>query len=473
MVSIIVPFYNSEKYMEQCLRSVQLQTYKDIEILCVSDGSEDGSEDIVRGFAEKDSRFRLIRQPKANAGQARNTGIKHAAGEYLCFLDSDDFVSPDMVKKMLNKCVETECDVCFCDADVYDNGSGRYIYQKNRYLKKSILPDTQPFHPFETSEYVFQISSVVPWGKFFRTAFVRENRIEFQSIARANDIFFVEMQMALAQRISYVSEVLVHHRVGHSSNLTSGHHETPLIYSYVIKGLYRELQDRNIYTIYERSFLHSVVADIKSIFNRLLTYEVLDDYINSCKQMFKELNLFDAFIRLGNSFTERSDSLKLDILLDYVDDLHNLKRMDIFDASLESVFIQTVDILREKYVEILQQLPLNKSNQKIGIYGRGMHTAGLLAAYEKLIGPINAVIVYITSENSSDSKEGTRQISYKEIDDSFDAVIVSSYIYNNEMLDNLSKVVCKGMRIISFYPPYRRDIFAAFSDKDGLLSRLS
>ena len=475
MVSIIVPFYNSEKYMEQCLLSAQAQTYKDIEILCVSDGSEDGSEAIVRGFAEKDSRFRLIRQPRANAGQARNTGIKHAVGEYLCFLDSDDFFAPDMIEKMLNKCRGTECDVCFCDADVYDNGSGRYIYWENRYLRESNMPDTQPFHPFEISEYVFQASTAVPWGKFFRTAFVKENRIEFQTIPRSNDIFFVEMQTALAQRISYISEVLVHHRVGRSSNLQSGHHETPLLYSYVMKGLYRELQDRNIYTIYERSFLHLVAAGNKRIFDHLLTYEVLDDYIISCKQMYKELNLFDAFIRLGKSLIERSDSLKLDIFLDYVDDLNNLKQMDIYDASLESVFIQTVDILREKYVEILQQLPLNKSNQKVGIYGMGLHTQGLLAVYEKLIGPINAVIVYLTSENLTDGKEEMRRISYRgeDIDGSLDAVIVSSYVYNNEMLDNLSKVVCKGMRIISFYPSYRRDIFAVFSDKDGLLSRLS
>lgn len=471
MVSIIIPFYNSEQYIEQCLLSVQVQTYKDIEVLCVSDGSEDSSDDIVRNFADRDSRFRLLRQPRANAGQARNTGIKHAAGKYLCFLDSDDFLASDMVEKMLNKCRETECDVCFCDADICDNESGRYTYLENRYLKKYYMPNTQPFHPYEISDFVFQASASVPWGKFFRVDFIKENGIEFQTIPRSNDIFFVNMQIALAQRISYISEVLVHHRVGLTTNLQSGHHETPLLYSYVMKGLYRELQDRNIYTIYERSFLHLAVVGNKSIFDRLLTYAVLDDYINSCKQMYTELNLFEALIRLGNSLIERSNSLKLDMILDYVADLCNLKQMNIYDVSLESIFIQTVDILREKYVEVLQQLPLNKINQKVGIYGAGEHTQGLLAIYEKLIGTINAVIVYITSENTSDSKEKMRQISYKEIDDSFYAVIVSSYIYNNAMLDNLSKV-CGGTRIISFYPPYRRDIFAVFGDKDGLLTSL-
>ncbi len=469
MVSIIVPFYNSEKYIEQCLRSVQAQTYRDIEILCVSDGSEDGSEVIVRDVAERDPRFRLIRQPRANAGSARNTGIKYAAGEYVCFLDSDDFLSPDMIEKMLNKCEETMCDICFCDADDYHDGSGRYIYSKNRYLNEYYMPNTQSFHPFEISDVIFQASTSVPWGKLFRTAFIKENGIEFQAIPRNNDIFFVNMQIALAQQITFIAEILVHHRVGLTLNLQNGHYETPLLYSYVIKSLYRELQDRNIYKIYQQSFLHLVVAGNKHIFERILTHTVLEDFINSCKEMYTELNLFDAIIKMGKSFIERSNSLKLDVFLDYVADLNSLKQMNIYDESLESLFIRTIDILREKYVEVLQQLPLDKSNKKVGFYGAGKHTKGLFAIYKKLIGTINAAIVYITSENPSDNKEGMREISYKAIDDSFDAVIVSSYIYNDEMLNNLS-TVCSRARIISFYPQYKKDIFAVFCEEDGLFN---
>lgn len=471
MVSIIVPFYNSENYIEQCLCSAQIQTYKDIEILCISDGSEDGSEDIVRKFAERDSRFRLLRQPRANAGQARNTGIKHAAGDYLCFLDSDDFLSPDMIEKMLNKCGETKCDVCLCDADDYHNESGRYIYSKNRYLNQYYMPDVEPFHPFEISDVLFQASTSVPWGKLFRTAFIKENRIEFHSVPRNNDIYFVNMQIALTQQITYIAEVLVHHRVGITSNLQNGHYETPLLYSYVMKDLYRELQDRNIYTIYERSFLRLVVAGNKHIFKRILVHAVLDDFIKSCRQMYTELNLFDAFIKTGKSLIERSNSLNLDMFLDYVSDINSLKQMDIYDVSLESIFAQTINILREKYVEILQQLPFNRSSEKVGIYGAGKHTQGLFAIYKKLMGTINAMIVYITSEDSPNCKEGMREISYTAIDDSFDTVIISSYIYNDVMLDNLSKV-CSRTRMISFYPQYKEDIFAIFCEKGGILDIL-
>lgn len=471
MVSIIVPFYNSEKYIEQCLLSVQVQTYKDIEVICISDGAEDGSEDIVRKLAEGDPRFRLICQPRANAGQARNTGIKHAVGEYVCFLDSDDFLTPDMIEKMLNKCEETKCDICFCDADDYYDGSGKYIYSKNRYLNEYYMPKTQPFHPFEISDVIFHASTSAPWGKFFRTAFIKENGIEFQAIPRINDLFFVNMQIALAQRITYISEILLHHRVGISSNLQNGHSETPYLYSCVIKELFRELQDRNLYAIYERSFLHLVVAGNKHIFERMLLCAVLVDFVKSCKQIYMELNLFDAFLKIGKLLIESSNSINLDVFLDYVTDLYSLKQMRIYDVSLDGVFLQTVNILREKYVDVLQQLPLNKKNQKVGFYGAGKHTQGLLTIYEKLIGTINAEIVYIVSDNSFDSKVGMKKISYKYIDDSFEAVIVSSYIYNDEMLDNLLTVGSKA-RIINFYPLYKKDIFADFCDKGGLFDLL-
>lgn len=471
MVSIIVPFYNSEKYIGQCLLSAQAQTYKDIEVLCVSDGSEDGSEEIVREFADRDPRFHLIRQPKSNAGQARNTGIKHAKGEWLCFLDSDDFLLPDMIRKMSDRCEETGCDVCFCDADNYHEVSGSYIYTKNKYLNQYYIPNKRVFHPAEISEFVFQMATSAPWGKFFRTVFVRENKVEFQSIPRSNDIYFVNMQIALAQRIAFITEVLMHHRVGLTSNLQSGHNKTPLVYSHVIKGFYRELQDRNIYIVYERSFLHLAVTGNRHIFEHISTETALDDFVGSCKQAYKELNLFDAFLNTGKSLIEKADSLNLDVLLDYVADINKLKWMNIYDQSLESVFLPAIKILRKKYVEVLHRLPLDKADQKVGFYGAGKHTQGLLAIYSKLIGEINATIVYITTENPSDSREGMKEISYKEIDDSFDAIIISSYVYNNEMLDNLSNICCRA-RVISFYPQYKKDVFAVFCEKDGLIDIL-
>ena len=93
-VSVIIPVYNVEPYLKQCMDSVVGQTLKDIEIICVDDGSTDGSLDILKEYATEDSRIQIIEQKNAGAGAARNNGMRHATGKYLSFLDSDDFFEP-------------------------------------------------------------------------------------------------------------------------------------------------------------------------------------------------------------------------------------------------------------------------------------------------------------------------------------------------------------------------------------------
>ena len=99
-VSVIIPVYNTEPYLRQCLDSVVNQTLLDIEIICVDDGSTDTSPEILREYAASDSRIRIFTQPHADAGVARNLGLRHASGKYLSFLDADDFFEKDIEKKV-------------------------------------------------------------------------------------------------------------------------------------------------------------------------------------------------------------------------------------------------------------------------------------------------------------------------------------------------------------------------------------
>ena len=97
-VSVILPVYNAGKYLHQCMDSIVNQTLKDIEIICVDDGSSDNSLEILRQYAEKDERVKVIAQANGGAGAARNNGLRAATGEYLSFLDSDDFFELDMLE---------------------------------------------------------------------------------------------------------------------------------------------------------------------------------------------------------------------------------------------------------------------------------------------------------------------------------------------------------------------------------------
>lgn len=112
LVSVIIPVYNSEKYLEQCLNSVVSQTYQNIEIILVNDGSSDQSESICKTYAEKDKRIHYIIQQNQGASAARNTGIKASTGRYILFVDADDYIAKDMVETMMNMVDEGSMAVC-------------------------------------------------------------------------------------------------------------------------------------------------------------------------------------------------------------------------------------------------------------------------------------------------------------------------------------------------------------------------
>lgn len=111
LISIIIPVYNSEKYLEEALKSAQDQSYANIEIILIDDGSTDGSPDICDLFAKQDTRIKVIHQENRGPSAARNRGIEEAKGEYITFLDNDDLLHRDFVKILYNLCVDNECDI--------------------------------------------------------------------------------------------------------------------------------------------------------------------------------------------------------------------------------------------------------------------------------------------------------------------------------------------------------------------------
>lgn len=122
-VSIIVPVYNTAKLLERCVNSLTRQSYRDIEILLVNDGSTDESEKICKGLAAKDERIRYFYQENRGLSAARNTGIKNSAGEYLCFVDSDDCVAPGYVENLLNLCTENGTKLSLCGYRLTDEAT--------------------------------------------------------------------------------------------------------------------------------------------------------------------------------------------------------------------------------------------------------------------------------------------------------------------------------------------------------------
>lgn len=127
-VSIIIPVYNVEKYLDKCLKSVVKQKYKNIEILCINDGSTDNSENIIKKYQQKDKRIICISKKNGGLSSARNTGIDNATGEYICFVDSDDWITEDYVFKLVKNLEENNADISICNIKcVYSDGSEKKV----------------------------------------------------------------------------------------------------------------------------------------------------------------------------------------------------------------------------------------------------------------------------------------------------------------------------------------------------------
>ena len=127
LVSVIVPIYNIEAFLENCLISIQNQTYRNIEVLMVNDGSKDDSISIMERFAEQDQRFVTMKKENGGLSEARNFGIAHTKGEYILFVDGDDVIEKNMVEVMLNKASDEDCEIVACDMLYqYPDGSTKF-----------------------------------------------------------------------------------------------------------------------------------------------------------------------------------------------------------------------------------------------------------------------------------------------------------------------------------------------------------
>ena len=238
-ISVIIPVYNVEQYLHQCLDSIINQTLQDIEIICVDDGSTDSSYAILQEYVNKDSRIIVLQQQNAGAGIARNTGMKLAKGKYLAILDSDDFFEPDMLEKAYLRCEKNQ------------------KYEPIPWtIKKQYLPESIPFKPVEIYPYIFQIFNGWSWDKLYRRDFAERTGLQFQGLRTTNDAFFVYMASIQAETITIVDEILAHHCVNNKAALSVTREKSWDCCWQAAAAIQQELKKRNQYEVVEQSFVN-------------------------------------------------------------------------------------------------------------------------------------------------------------------------------------------------------------------------
>ena len=215
-ISVIIPVYNVEKYLRECLDSVINQTYKDLEIICVNDASTDSSLSILEEYALKDSRIKVFNNDKRlNPGSSRNLGVKYATGEYIHFLDSDDWLELDAYEKLVNHLEKIgNVDVLHFLWNYYDNVDKTFVsgkYKNTQILNKIVnINDDKDF-------FVNWCRSA--WLKLYRKDFLINNKLFFNDYPCLEDIEYGILILVFANSIYFVDDVLLNYRVNNKYSL--------------------------------------------------------------------------------------------------------------------------------------------------------------------------------------------------------------------------------------------------------------
>ena len=269
-VSVVVPVYNKEPFLEQCLDSILSQTLKDIEVICVDDGSTDASWDILQRHAAQDSRLSLYQQENRYAGVARNLGKSVAKGKYLVFWDSDDYFAPQALELMYEQCEQDEADICFCAGRMRYDDLG-YDIPTGSYVRVKHLPETIPFSRKTAPESVLSVTVEAPWNKMFRREFVEQTGLDFQPIRNGNDVYFVVNAMCLAERITVVRKALIYYRRSQKTGLMATLATAPLTALQAWVDAAENLRKLDAFP--ERSFANKATDSVIHLLHNMTTWD--------------------------------------------------------------------------------------------------------------------------------------------------------------------------------------------------------
>mgnify|MGYP004650351795 CR=1 FL=1 len=268
-VSVVMPIYNAADYLRPALDSVISQTLRDVEIICVDDGSTDHSLAILKEYQKRDPRVRIVTETNAGPAKARNNGLRRARGEYLSFLDADDFFEPTMLETLYRTAKEKDLDIAVCEYDLFENRTARFkrsipsehadLLAGGRVTSKSDCPDI-----------IFQATEGYVWNKLFRRDFVTEKELSFLESAQIfEDVYFTVTSLSLAERIGKCEGVLVHHRVYQkqvrSRVFRKKYAQVPAVYMAIKEFLIH----RGLYLPLSSSFINLSVGICFKVYNLL------------------------------------------------------------------------------------------------------------------------------------------------------------------------------------------------------------
>lgn len=335
-VSVIIPVYNVEKYLRECLDSVINQTLSDIEIICINDGSTDNSGNILDEYSTMDSRIKVIHQVNGGVGNARNVGIKISTGDYIYFLDSDDYIVPDAIEKLYTKAVSLDLDICVCKVKEIDSSTGVTRIEENS-VNEKYLPVNDIFGSQDVKNEIFHLFIGWVWDKLYKRSLIVDNNLLFPLFKNTEDTVFAYSALILSKRISTIRECLIIHRTSISTSISVTRENEPDAFIKAMELLKSRLIKLDLYEPFKIGFINyfltfslwhlqtisppireSLYQKIKSYLNTLNVESLgqgifIEKYIYKIYLAYKKSETYKAFSRiLGDDykFIEKIFSIK-------------------------------------------------------------------------------------------------------------------------------------------------------------------
>ncbi len=267
-VSVIIPVYNVEKYLAKCLDSVINQTLKDIEIICINDGSTDGSAKILEEYAKKDDRIKVINQENGGLSNARNSGLDIASGKYCYFLDSDDWIELNTLEKLVNVINENDVDAVVHEANVIaeddfclqvaeDNQEWFKGYSKNNGIHEI---------PLEISH---KIASVA-WNKLYKTDLINKYHCRFPEGLINEDEAFLWIYMVHCRNYYYLDEKLYNY-LRRADSIMGTRNNSPKVLDIleIEKIIYNTVKEHKVIDDYHKYLTRLYAGNVKNLFSRM------------------------------------------------------------------------------------------------------------------------------------------------------------------------------------------------------------
>lgn len=308
-ITVIVPVYNCKKYINRCIKSITNQSHSNMELILINDGSTDGSGTLCDKWAKKDNRIKVIHQKNQGCSKARNVGIDSSTGDYLMFVDSDDYIEKDMLSDTLSILKKHDADIVVADYDRVDTDIDFSRIQRPKGVRE--YSGYSSFENMVVNDGLEEQRTVVLWGKLYKKDIFKDIRLPVG--VYGEDIYIIPQELDIAKKIVYYDKVLYH-------------------YAYVDNGLSSFKPDKEVIILQTRKDIaDKMYKKINSdIFSRYITL-----YLNMCIDNYKkniELNNNDELNTIYDLYTSTFKKYKKDITMNKKSNVKN--RLFILNSKL-------------------------------------------------------------------------------------------------------------------------------------------